>query len=197
MTEITLYHAIPSRGMIVKWMLEELGIKYSEKVLVLEQQEHKTPEFLALNPMGRVPVLTHGDRVITESAAICMYLAESFPEKGLEVPPRSPLRGQYLRWLFFAPVSAEPSILWQAIGARAEGDYAPFAALEDVANTLREAVKGREFVVGDHFTTADVLIGSTIFWGLNLMPVLPSHPELVEYWERLSKREAWQRASGA
>lgn len=196
MNDVTLYHAIPSRGMIVKWMLEELGVKYTEKVLVLDKQEHKTPAFLAMNPMGRVPVLTHGDQVITESAAICAYLAETFPEKGLDVPPGSPLRGQYLRWLFFAPASAEPSILWQAIGAHADGDYAPYATVEDVADTLRKAVRDREFIVGDHFTTADILIGSTIFWGLNLMPVLPPHPELVEYWSRLAKREAWQRASG-
>ena len=179
----------------MKWMLEELGVEYTEKVLVLENDEHKTPEFLALNPMGRVPVLTHGDKVVTESAAICVYLAEAFPEKNLDVPVGSPFRPDYLRWLFFAPVSAEPSIVWQALGAKTENDYLPFASVEDIASTLCNVVRDKEYVIDGRFTAADVMIGSTIFWGLNLMPVLPKHPELVDYWERLSRREAWQRAT--
>jgi len=163
MPDLTLYHAKPSRGMIAKWILEELGIDYGEKILVLDNQDHKTPEFLALNPMGRVPV-------------------------------DSPFRADYLRWLFFAPVSAELAILWQALGATTPNDYLPFASGDDVAKTLCEAVRGKEYVIDDRFTAADVMLGSTIYWGLNLMPVLPRHSELVEYWARLSKRAAWQRA---
>ena len=194
MSELVLYHAKPSRGMIAKWMLEELGVEYSEKILVLDNEDHKTPEFLALNPMGRVPVLTHGEKVVTESAAICVYLAEAFPESELDIPIGSPYRADYLRWLFFAPVSAEPSIVWQALGAKTNNDYLPFASVEDVAKTLCELVRDKEYVIDNRFTAADVMIGSTIFWGLNLMPVLPKEPELVDYWDRLSKREAWKRA---
>lgn len=195
MADLLLYHAVPSRSMTVHWLLEELGEPYEIKLLSLEAEEHKTPEYLAINPMGRVPTLVHRDLVVTETAAICAYLADAFPNANLGVPFDSPLRGSYYRWLFFAPVSAEPAILWRALGdVETAADYRPFAEVEDVASTLRSAVAGKEFVVGDHFTVADIMIGATIMWGTRLMPVLPAHPELVEYWERLEQRPAWQRA---
>ena len=196
MTDLTLYHAVPSRSMVVHWMLEEVGEPFEIKLLSLEAEDHKTDEYLAINPMGRLPTLVHGDVIVTETAAICAYLADAFPGKNLGVALDSPDRGAYFRWLFFAPVSAEPSILWQALGeVKAENDYLPFADIESVADTLVSAVKGKEFVVGDHFTAADVMIGMTIMWGTQLMPVLPKRPELVAYWERLGQRPAWQRAS--
>lgn len=198
MADLTLYHAVPSRSMSVRWMLEELGEPYDIELLDLDAQEHKTQEYLAVNPMGRVPALRHRDLVITETAAICAWLADAFPGAGLNVPIDSPLRGEYYRWLFFAPATAEPSILWKTLGnVKADIDYKPFADIEDVANTLREAVTGREFVVGDHFTAADVMIGGTIMWGTRLMPMLPKYPEFEVYWDRLEQRPAWQRASEA
>ncbi len=196
MSELLLYHAVPSRSITVHWMLEELGVPYEIKRLSLEAEDHKQPEYLAVNPMGRVPALVHGDRIVTETAAICAYLAETFPEAGMDVPAGSPGRDQYLRWLFFAPVSAEPSVLWEAMPLPEEMDYEPFAPVQDVAKVLADAVRDREFIVGDHMTAADVLIGSTIMWGTQLMPVLPPHPELLEYWARLEQRPAWQRAYG-
>ena len=96
MSELTLYYAVPSRGMVVHWMLEELGVPYETRLLDLESMEHKTPEFLAINPVGRVPVLVHGDRVVTETAAICLYLAEAFPEAGVDVAVDSIDRAAYL-----------------------------------------------------------------------------------------------------
>lgn len=196
MADLLLYHAVPSRSMTIHWLLEELGEPYEIKLLSLEAEEHKTPEYLAINPMGRVPTLVHDDQVVTETAAICAYLADAFPDANLGVPFDSPLRGSYYRWLFFAPVSAEPAILWRALGdVKTEVDYQPFATVGEIANTLRSAVAGKEFVVGDHFTVADIMIGTTIMWGTQLMPVLPPHPELVAYWERLERRPAWRRAS--
>lgn len=195
MADLTLYYAVPSRGMVTHWMLEEVGEPYELKLLSLEDEEHKTPEYLAINPMGRVPALVHGDVVVTETAAICAYLADAFPDKQLNVPVDSPERGPYYRWLFFAPASAEPSILWKAGEAEAANDYLPFADVESVANTLAQAVKDREFIVGDHFTAADVMVGSTIMWGTRLMPMLPALSEITEYWERLEQREAWQKSS--
>jgi glutathione S-transferase len=195
MTDLLLYHAVPSRSMTIHWLLEELGEPYEIELLNLEAEDHQRPEYLAINPMRRVPTLVHGDVVVTETAAICAYVADAFPDANLGVPVDSPLRGSYYRWLFFAPVSAEPAILWRALGeVKTEVDYRPFAEVEDVADTLRSAVAGREFVVGDQFTVADIRIGTTIMWGTRLMPVLPAHPELVEYWERLGQRPAWQRA---
>ncbi len=195
MTDLTLYYAVPSRGMVTHWMLEEVGEPYELKLLSLEDEEHKTPEYLAINPMGRVPTLTHGDVVVTETAAICAYLADAFPEKNLNVPVDSPDRGAYYRWLFYSVASAEPSVLWKAGEAKAANDYVPYGDVEEVANTLASAVKDREFIVGDHFTAADVMIGTTIMWGTQLMPVLPALPELTEYWGRLEQREAWQKTS--
>ena len=196
MSELTLHYAVPSRGMSVHWLLEELGQPYTRVLLDLEKEEHKTPAFLAMNPLGKVPVLQHGDKVMTETAAICMYLTDVFPEAGLTVPQDSPHRGDYLRWMFFAPVTAEPAILWKALGALTdEIDYKPFAEVEAVASTLELLLEGREFAVDDHFTAADVMIGSTIMWGLRLMPVLPALPALVKYWEVLEQRPAYQRAS--
>jgi glutathione S-transferase len=99
MTDLTLYHAVPSRGMIVRWMLEELGEPYTVNVLDLAAGDQKRPDYLAVNPMGRVPALRHRDTIVTETAAICLYLADAFPQAGLAVPVGSPLRGPYLRWL--------------------------------------------------------------------------------------------------
>lgn len=198
MTDLVLYHAVPSRSMTVHWMLEELGVPYEIELLQLETEEHKREEYLAVNPMGKVPALRHGEIVVTETAAICAYLAEVFPEAGMDVPVGSNLRGEYLRWMFFSPVTVEPAVLWKALGSVVtEVDYQPFAELATVARTLQSALRGREFIVGEHFSAADVMIGSSIMWGTQLMPVMPVHPELVEYWGRLEQRPAWQRASSA
>lgn len=197
MTDLVLYYAVPSRGMIVHWMLEEIGEPYETRLLSLEDNEHKTEEFLAINPMGRVPVLVHGEVIVTETAAICTNLAEQFPAAGLNVALDSPDRGAYLRWLFFAPATAQASVIWESLGeVTTERDYKPVADLEDVARTLAAAARDKEFIVDGHFSAADVMIGSTIMWGTQLMPVLPRLPELTEYWGRLEQRAAWQRSFG-
>ena len=191
MKKITLYHAVPSRGLVVHWLLEELQVPYEINQLDLDADQHKQPEYLAINPMGKVPALLHGDRLITETAAICMYLAEQFPEKGLDISKDSALRGEYLRWMFFAPVTIEPSIVAKAMNYRSE-EYQPFADIEVVAETLVNALAGRKYLVGDAFSAVDVVVGSAVNWGLNMMPVMPKHPELVAYWENLEQRPAWQ-----
>ena len=195
MAELTLYSANPSRGFMNQWLLEELGVPYQLKLLDLDTDEHKSADYLAINPMGKVPALLHGDTLVTEAAAISFYLAEQFAERGLSVDPASPLRGSYLRWCFFAPVTIEPSIVSKAFGL-SHPDYKPFADVDVVAQTLRAALADREYIVGDRFTAADIAIGSAIYWGLELMPVLPKHPELVEYWTRLSKRAGWKSSMG-
>ncbi len=194
MSELTLYHAIPSRGLVAHWMLEELGEPFTTRVLDLEQQEHKTDEFLRINPMGRVPVLTHGNTVVTETAAIVAYLADAFPHKNLGVALDSPARGEYLRWLHFGPGSAEPAIIWSTLGELAsQAEYQPFADIDSVAKTLCAAVDGKQFVIEDRFTAADVMLGSTLMWGLHMMPVLPQDKRLLSYWAGLASRPAWQK----
>ena len=195
MSDLVLYHAVPSRSMVVHWMLEEVGEPYDIELLSLEAEEHKRQSYLAINPLGRVPALRHGDTVVTETAAIVTYLAETFPDAGLNVPVGSPSRGAYLRWMFFAPVTAEPAVLWETLDLPADMEYKPFAGVEEVAAVLRDAIGDREFILEDRFTAADVMIGTTVMWGTRLMPVMPQHPELMAYWERLEQRPGWQRAS--
>ncbi len=196
MTDLVLYHAVPSRSIVAHWMLEELGEPYRIELLDLQAEDNKRPEYLAVNPLGKVPALRHGDVLVTETAAICAYLADAFPAAGLGVPLDAPERGAYLRWLFFAPVTAEPAVLWETLELPEHIDYQPFAPLEDVARVLADAVSGRAFIVGDHFTAADVMVGSTIMWGTQMMPILPRHPELLEYWAGLEARPAWQKSFG-
>lgn len=196
MSELVLYHAVPSRSITTHWMLEELGVPYRIELLSLEAEEHKRPEYLAINPLGKVPALRHGDVVVTETAAICAYLADAFPEAGLNVPVGSPERGEYLRWMFLAPVTLEPAVLWRTLDMPKDPEYQPFADLDAVAAMLADSLRDRQFIVGDHFTAADVMIGASIMWGTQLMPVMPKHPELLDYWAGLEQRPAWQRSFG-
>ena len=110
MPNITLYHASPSRSSIVLWMLEEVGQPYDIKLIRLSGGDNLKPDYLAINPMGKVPLLRHGDTVITEGAAICTYLADEFPDKKLNIPVGNTRRGEYLKWLFFGPSVIEPAM---------------------------------------------------------------------------------------
>jgi glutathione S-transferase len=181
--------------MIVHWMLEELGVAYETVILDLETEQHKTDDYLAINPMGKVPALVHGDVVITECGAICAYLADAFPASNLSVPLGDPQRGAYLRWLFFATVTADAALGWAMLGDMTKDlEYQPFADIDTVAATLNDAVTGKQFIAADHFTAADVMVGSMIMWGTQLMKIMPAHEALMAYWQGLEQRPAWQRA---
>src|SRR5215216_1508929 len=131
MAKLTLYHAAPSRSSIVRWMLEEIGEPYDVHLLSLKRGEQRAADYLAINPMGKVPSLKHGDVVITEAAAICTYLADAFPDRKLNVPIGDARRGTYLKWLFFGPSCLEPAMLDRSFprkeeaprGALGYGDY--------------------------------------------------------------------------
>ena len=114
MADLTLYHAAPSRSSIVLWMLEEVGQPYDIKLIKLSEGDQLKPDYLAINPMGKVPTLKHGDIVITEVAAICTYLADEFPGQNLSVPIGDRRRGPYLKWLFFGPGCFEPAVIDRA-----------------------------------------------------------------------------------
>src|SRR6201994_1511121 len=114
MAYLKLFHAAPSRSSIVLWMLEEVGEPYDIKLLKLSEGDNLKADYLAINPMGKVPALKHGDTVITEVAAICTYLADAFPDKKLAVPIGTPRRGTYLKWLFFGPGCLEPAVIDRA-----------------------------------------------------------------------------------
>src|SRR4051812_36362467 len=127
MAKLTLYHAAPSRSSITRWMLEEIGEPYDIHLLSLNKGDNRAPEFLAVNPMGKVPALKHGDVVITEAAAICAYLADEFPRAKLNVPVGDPRRGVYLKWLFFGPSCIEPAIIDRAAPRKEEARRACWA----------------------------------------------------------------------
>ncbi len=118
MAQLTLYHASPSRSSIVLWMLEEVGQPYDIKLIKLSAGDNLKPEYLAINPMGKVPALKHGDVVVTEVAAICAYLADEFPDKKLNIPVGTPKRGEYFKWLFFGPSVIEPAMTDRAFPGR-------------------------------------------------------------------------------
>ena len=194
MNELTLYTNPMSRGRIVRWMLEETGTPY-DTVLLDFGSTMKEAAFLAINPMGKVPVIQHGDTVVTEAAAICAYLADAFPEKKL-APPLDQ-RGAYYRWLFFAAGPMEAAVTAKALGLLAPADksgMAGYGSFEQTIDTLERAVAGREFIAGDRFTAADVYVGSQIGWGL-LFGTIEKRAAFTEYVGRLQARPAAQRAS--
>jgi len=196
MATLTLYHASPSRSSIVRWMLEETGEPYDLHLLKLSEGDQLKPDYLAVNPMGKVPALKHGDVVITEAAAICAYLADAFPQARLNIPIGDPHRGVYFKWLFFGPSCIEPAITDRAF-PRAEQPrrgmlgYGDFDTVMDVV--VKAVAKG-PYLMGEQFTAADVVIGSGLRWGM-MFNLLPKRAEFVDYVQRLEQRPALQRAT--
>ena len=198
MATLTLYHAAPSRSSIVRWMLEEIGEPYDLHLMNLMAGEQQRPDYLAVNPMGKVPALKHGDTVITEAAAICTYLADEFPHARLNVPVGDPARGAYLKWLFFGPGCIEPAITDRAFPRKEEPrrgtlGYGDFDTVMDV---VAKAVAKGPYLMGERFTAADVVVGSTLRWGM-MFDLLPKRQEFVDYVTRLEERPALQRATAA
>jgi glutathione S-transferase len=195
MADLILYTNPMSRGRIARWMMEEVGAPYQTVVLGYGESM-KGPDFLAINPMGKVPTLRHGDVVVTEGAAICAYMADAFPERGLAPPPGDPSRGTYYRWLFFGAGPVEAVATGKALGLLAPPDkkaMAGYGSYEDVMGALEIAVSGGTYLCGDQFTAADVYLGSQIGWGMQF-GTLDKRPGLAEYYERISSRPAFARA---
>jgi glutathione S-transferase len=195
MSSLTLYHASPSRSSVVLWMLEEIGAPYEVKLLRLSEGDQLKPDYLAINPMGKVPALRHGDTVITEVAAICTYLADEFPEKKLNVPVGTPQRGIYLKWLFFGPGCLEPAVTDRAMPRKEEARRAMlgYGNFDTTMNVLAKAVEKGPWLMGDQFTAADVVIGANIRWGM-IFKMIPERPEFTAYAERIAARPAARRA---
>jgi len=196
MADLTLYHAAPSRSSVVRWMLEELGEPYDLVLLSLAKEDQRKPEYLAINPMGKVPALKHGDAVVTEVAAICTYLADEFPHARLNIPVGDPRRGPYLKWLFFSPTCIEAAVLDKAAPRketprRGMVGYGDFDTVMDVVG---KGVAGGPYLMGDQFTAVDVVVGSMLRWGM-MFNLLPERPEFRAYVDQLEQRPALQRAT--
>jgi glutathione S-transferase len=193
--ELIFYTNPRSRGRIVRWMLEEVGQPYRTEVLDYGTTM-KAPAYLAVNPMGKVPALRHGDAVVTETAAICAYLADAFPQAKLAPPPGDRLRAPYYRWLFFAAGPIEASVSNKALGFIVPPEREPsigYGSFERVMKTLEDAVSSANYLIGDSFTAADVYLGSQIGFGL-MFGTLEKRPAFERYWQRISARPAYARA---
>jgi glutathione S-transferase len=196
MAKLTLYHAAPSRSSIVRWMLEELGEPYDIHLLSLAKGEQSAPDFLAINPMGKVPTLKHGNVIITEAAAICTYLADEFPHARLNIPVGDPRRGPYLKWLFFSPSCIEPAVTDRAFPRKEEPRRAMlgYGDFDTVMDVVAKAVEPGPYLMGEQFTAADVIVGSMLRWGV-MFNLIPKRPEFEAYVARLEQRPALQRAT--
>lgn len=195
-SEVIFYTNPMSRGRIVRWMLEELGIAYETKVLEYGSAGTKSADYLAINPMGKVPAILHNGKVVTETAAICVYLAEAFPQADLA--PTAAERADYYRWLFFTAGPLEAALTNKSIygqdpapekqGMAGYGNYQ--AALDGISSAL----KANSYIAGQRFTAADVYVGAQIGWGLQF-GTLEKRAEYEEYFSRVNQREAFKRAN--
>lgn len=198
---LKLYHAPRTRSIRPRWLLEEMGVPYELVRLDLGQKEHKRPEYLAIHPHGTVPALVDGNLALMESSAICMYLADKFPEKGMAPAPGTPERGLYYQWMVYAVATLEPPLIqiFQHTMMLPEAERSPKAVQEgtqkfaEVAKVLGEALQGKKYLLGEQFTAADVMIGSTLVWA-SLLGLLGDHPVLTAYVQRLQERPACQKA---
>jgi len=197
MAEYTFFTNPMSRGQIARWALHEAGAEYDQ---VLVDWANKQPEFLAANPMGKVPTLIHhaidGDRTVTEAAAICAYLADQHP--GAELAPRESERADYYRWMFFAAGPIEQAIVAKSMGWEVAKEREPmvgFGSVERVLDTLEGLFSANEWVCGERFTMADVYVGSQVDWGLTFGSI-PPRPAFVAYAERIQARDAYKAAKG-
>lgn len=197
MSEMTFYTNPQSRGRVVRWMLEEVGASYEVQVMDFGGNI-KSPDYLKLNPMGKVPTLVHEGTVITEVAAICAYLADRFPDRELAPPPESTLRGTYYRWLFFMAGPMEIALSARAYGWRIDDDNAMSVGCGkpgDALDTLEQALSAGPYLCGDRFTTADLLVASYLGFEMQVLKNLEPRPAFVEYVERCNGREAAIRAN--
>jgi glutathione S-transferase len=195
--EITFYYNPRSRAQMVRWMLEEVGAPYRLVTLDFEKNEHKSPEFLAINPMGKLPTIVHRGTVVTETAAIIAYLADIFPQAGLAPPPGDSARGAYYRWLFFGAGCFEPALLDKMLQRPEPKSKAAvgWGSYQEVVAALKTALTPGPYLLGEQFTAADVYVGSEISWAMMFgAPGLKGDPVFDEYVARITARPAYTKA---
>jgi glutathione S-transferase len=193
--QLTFYTHPQSRGRIARWMLEEVGQPYETQVMDYATTL-KAPAYLAINPMGKIPAIRHGDTVVTECAAICAYLADAFPAAGLAPPPGDKRRGPYYRWLFFGAGPIESVVIASALGVEVKPEQKRMVGwgdATDALNALETAVSGRDYIT-DAFSAADLYICASLGWGMQF-GAIDKRPVFEAYVARLSQRPAYVRAT--
>jgi glutathione S-transferase len=198
-----LYHSAQSRSIRPRWLLEEAGAPYELVRLSLEKEDHKRPEYLKLNPNGRVPTLVDGDLVIYESAAICQYLADRFPDKRLAPPVGTPARGLYYQWIHYTMSEIEPPLVAIFLHTlrKPEAERIPAVVAEArtqlaaALDVVERALDGRQFILGNEFSAADVMLGSTLVWAQMMSLLGDQRAGTSGYLARMGARPAFQRAA--
>ncbi|MGH6692010.1 MAG: glutathione S-transferase family protein, partial [Gammaproteobacteria bacterium] len=195
MPEIVLYASIASRSLTAFWMFEELGanVVYRWQDTDIKARKHKSPEYVAINPTGRVPAITVDGVLISERPAICMYLADRFSYGVLAPKMEAPERGTYLRWMVYATAALDPAITLKAHGVEQQVAFAPFNRLDAVVAEIGAALAAKQWLLGDRFTAADVVLGSILAMA-HYNKQLPANVEVRAYLARLNTRPALQRA---
>ena len=192
---LTLYYAPQTRATGVRILLEELGAEYDLHVMSLNRNEQRAPDFLAINPLGKVPTIVHDGAVVTEQGAIYQYLADAFPERGLAPPIGDALRGPYLRWLAFYGSSFEPAMVDKFL-QREPGNpkMSPYGDYDQVIDALEQQLSAGPFILGERFTAADVLWGGALGWMLQFK-MLPERPAFTAYAGRIAGRAIVRKVS--
>ncbi|MCA9622603.1 MAG: glutathione S-transferase family protein [Myxococcales bacterium] len=190
---IVLHHHPFSRAAGTLWMLEEVGVPYELRYVDFAKREHKSPDFLALNPMGKLPTLVDDGVVVTENAAIGLYLADRYALGKLAPPTDDPRRGTYLRWSMFPSAVIEPGLMAKAAKWEFREGSAGWGAYDAMIAATKSAIAGRDYILGDTFSMADVIFGGTLRYMLSFGMLEPD-PAFSAYAERLGQRPALQRA---
>ena len=192
---LVLYHNPKSRSSGSRVLLEALGVPYAVRLIDFAAGQNRTPEFLALNPLGKLPTLVHGDAVITEQVAITIYLADRFPDAGLAPAFDHSLRGPYLRWLAFYAACFEPAVVDHAFKrAPIDPSTSPFRDYDTVIQTLVAQLSRGDYLLGDTLTAADLLWGTALKWTTEF-GIVPKHPVITAYIERVCAHPACARAA--
>ncbi|WP_426397215.1 glutathione S-transferase family protein [Ralstonia sp. R-29] len=194
---LILYHSPRSRSRGARMLLEALGADYEVHAFDLTTGQHRSPEFLAINPVHKVPTLQHGDAIITEQVAVYLYAAELYPEAGLSPAVGDPLRGPYLRWMAFYGSSFEPAIVDRSLKREpAAYSLSPYGDFDTVIKTLTAQLEQGPYLLGERFTAADVLWGAALAW-TTMFKLMPETPLVRAYIDRVMARPALQRAQAA
>ncbi|HIV72519.1 MAG TPA: glutathione S-transferase family protein [Candidatus Aquabacterium excrementipullorum] len=192
---ITLFHAPQTRSAGVLALVYELQADHELHVLNLRAGEQRQEAYLAINPMGKVPALRHGDALITEQPAVYQYLADLYPESGLAPQMGDPLRGPFLRWLAFYGSSFEPAVVDRAQKREpTPPSTCPYGDFDTMLRTLTDQLARGPYILGDKFTAADMLWGSALRW-TTMFNLVPESPLIKDYIERVCSRPSFAQAN--
>ena len=193
--KLVFFHSPNTRSAGVRVLLEELGVPYEMHVLNMKAGEQRQPEFLKINPMGKVPAVLYGDQLITEQVALYIYLPDTFPEAGLAPALTDPLRGPYLRWIAYYGSCFEPGVVDRALKRDpAPPSMCPYGDFDTMFRTLVDQLRKGPYILGDRFSAADLLWGLSLRW-MTSFKIVEGLPEIMAYVERISSRPSLAKAS--